>query len=74
MAYVTAQVPRLSTFSTQIKAVFASIAQGLGRYIESHSRVAEVERLNGLTDAELAAMGLRRDRIVHHVFSDRLWY
>ena len=74
MAFVTTQAPRLSTFSAKIRAIFASFAHGLGRYIEIHSRVAEVERLNRLTDAELAAMGLHRDSIVHHVFSDRLWY
>jgi len=74
MAFVTTQAPRLATLSAQIRAVLATFAQGLGRYMESHSRVAEVERLNGLSDAELAALGLRRDRIVHHVFADRIWY
>jgi len=29
-----------------------------------------VERLQAKTDAELAEMGIKRDRIVHHVFGD----
>lgn len=74
MAFVTTRAPRLFTVFAQIRALFAALAQGVGNYIERHSRVAKVERLNALSDAELAALGLHRDRIVYHVFSDRFWY
>lgn len=37
------------------------------------SRRAQIEALEVRTDAELAEMGLSRERIVHHVFRD-LYY
>lgn len=40
---------------------------------ETQSRVQTFRRLNAKSDAELQTMGLTRDRIVYHVFSDRMW-
>lgn len=56
----------------QVDRVFASIGQGFNAYLELRSRSAEIERLNCLSDAELARMGLKRNLIVHHVFRDKL--
>ncbi|MDQ7776554.1 hypothetical protein [Paracoccus aminovorans] len=38
------------------------------------SRRAEIEALQAKSDAQLAELGLTRDRIVHHVFADRIWF
>ena len=49
----------------------------LGRAIEINStaskRLETVRRLQGKTDVELAAIGIKREDIVHHVFKD-LYY
>ena len=51
--------------------------QSLNRAITVNStvqmRLIRVQRLQALTDAELAAKGLKRDDIVHHVFRDLFW-
>lgn len=65
-----------STNATPIRSVFAPVA-ALGRGVyglfattAAALRCArEAERLFGLSDAELAKLGLRRDAIVQHAFS-----
>lgn len=52
---------------------FARLGQGLNAYIETRSRRAEIVALEAKSDAELAQMGLSRDRIVHYVFRDLIW-
>lgn len=46
----------------------------LGRFFvmigESNSRMRAVEQLNRMSDAQLAARGLKREDIVQHVFRD----
>ncbi len=37
-------------------------------------RLDSIERLNNLSDLELAKMGLNRDQIYSHVFNDRFFY
>ena len=37
---------------------------------ENNPRLLRVKRLQAMTDAELAALGIARDEIVHHVFRD----
>ena len=34
------------------------------------TRMNRIARLNAMSDAELAELGIERDRIVHHVFRD----
>lgn len=48
--------------------------RGADRYIEHHSRRAQIEALEAKSDEDLAKLGITRDRIVHHVFADRLWF
>ena len=71
MAYVSK-----SDIGTDLRAqmdrLFANIGQGFNAYLEARSRSGEIEFLNSLSDAELAERGISRDRIVHHVFRDRL--
>ena len=42
-------------------------------YAEKQARTGEIEKLQALSDVELAEMGLTRDGIVRHVFSDKLY-
>jgi len=50
------------------------ILAALARGVEAHGRVASrrgaIEALEAKSDTELAAMGLRRQDIVRHVFRD----
>lgn len=52
---------------------FAGIGNGLNAYSKRRSRVDQIERLEAKSDAELAGMGLSRDRIVQHVFRDIIY-
>lgn len=40
---------------------------------ENNARVRQLERLQAMSDAELAARGLKRDQLVRYVFSDFLY-
>lgn len=51
--------------------VLRRIGDGMVRYMELQSRAGQLQRLQSMSDAELARMGLRRDQIVGHVFRDR---
>ncbi|MBW6507469.1 MAG: hypothetical protein K0B00_12050 [Rhodobacteraceae bacterium] len=74
MAYTAAHAPHSFHFVKGLRAFFTGLGVALVAYGERNSRIAEVERLRALSDAELAGLGIARDRIVHHVFSDRFWY
>jgi hypothetical protein len=54
----------------QIDAFFAGLGMGFNAYLERQGRIAEIERLNAMSDDELAKLGIARDRIPHHVFRD----
>lgn len=53
--------------------IMTAIGETLALASEAGRRVRRVEALNDLTDDELAARGLKREQIVHHVFRD-LYY
>jgi len=57
-----------------LSTLFARIGAALVAYAEAQSRYAQVKRLDEMSDAELAERGIARDRIVHYVFRDRLFY
>lgn len=52
----------------------ARIGRGILDAVEAmqrnNARLRELERLNAMTDEQLAARGLRREDIVRHVFRD----
>jgi len=48
----------------------AGIAAGFTAYAERRARMDKIERLNSLSDAELAKLGITRDGIPHYVFRD----
>ena len=72
MAFVTTTdfSPRMRA---QIDRFFASIGQGFNAYLEARSRRDQIERLQVMSDAQLAQLGITRDRIVHYVFRDLIW-
>jgi uncharacterized protein YjiS (DUF1127 family) len=47
-----------------------SIGRGFAAYAERRTRTGEINRLNAMTDAELAEIGLKREQITYHVFRD----
>lgn len=69
----TLTAPRHFAIREKVDAFFATIGHGMNAYMERRSRMSQILALEAKTDAELAAMGIRRDRIVHHVFRD-LYY
>ncbi|GGB00298.1 DUF1127 domain-containing protein [Allosediminivita pacifica] len=66
MADITHSAPSHS----RIGNVFAHVGAVLTKMTESNHRVRQAKRLHEMSDAELAARGLKRDEIAHHVFRD----
>lgn len=68
-----------STSTSEFKSgnLFRNILQGISdwsvRAMNANGRVEEIDALNALSDEQLAAKGLTRDRIVHHVFRDKIF-
>ena len=50
----------------------AAISRWFDTYADARGRGPQLRRLNALSDAELARMGLTRDRIVAYVFRDAI--
>jgi hypothetical protein len=82
MAYQTISQPAqvLSREITATRTFFANFGAGLARFgaalvanSPGQRRVDQVHALQAKSDAELAAMNLRRDEIVYHVFRDRFF-
>jgi hypothetical protein len=53
-----------------LSALWARLRSGLMSYQEGNRRIAEVRRLQAMSDAELAERGIARESIVHFVFRD----
>ena len=49
---------------------FAGMGQGFNAYTERVGRYDKIRALQAKSDADLAKMGLTRERIPYHVFSD----
>ena len=49
---------------------FAELGQGFNAYLATRPKLVQIERLNALTDAELAEYGITRDGIPRYVFRD----
>ncbi|MFY0635100.1 MAG: hypothetical protein JXQ91_14900 [Vannielia sp.] len=70
MALLNTDAPFSPSLRARLDAFFAGIGMGLNAYMESRSRMHEINRLNALSDAALKAMGLKREDIPRHVFRD----
>ncbi len=53
-----------------LAAPFRALGRLMVMIMENNSRVRRVEYLNSLSDAQLAAKGMKREDIVRHVFRD----
>lgn len=78
MAYSTITPAGEKGLIKAAQGLFATLAAqtgaALARSMERQSRLGEVRRLEALSDAELAAQGIRREAIVQHVFRDKFCY
>lgn len=52
---------------------FSAIGKAFVTAADANQRLKTVERLQAKSDAELTALGLRREDIVRHVFRDVLY-
>ncbi|MEL6619107.1 MAG: hypothetical protein AAFY39_03160 [Pseudomonadota bacterium] len=68
MAYVTQS--ETGSFWSSVRDVFAAIGRGLTVSASADLRMRRIDMLNAKTDAELAAMNLRREDIPAYVFRD----
>lgn len=61
-----------ATWRHDLDVFMAERAPGMNAYMLTRHRLASVARMHALSDAELAAMGLRRRDIPAFVFEDML--
>lgn len=54
-------------------ALRARFGRAFDAYVARRSRTDRIQALEAMSDAELAALGLRRDQIVQYVFRDIYW-
>jgi len=54
----------------KLSAFWAGLGAGFITYHEGNRRIAQVRRLQAMSDTELAERGIARDCIVHFVFRD----
>tara|TARA_R110002049_G_scaffold58917_2_gene159777 strand:+ start:1362 stop:1658 length:297 start_codon:yes stop_codon:yes gene_type:complete len=57
----------------QLGGIFTAVGDWMMRIAETQSRSDRIAALEAKTDAELAAIGIERDQILHHVFRDRFY-
>ncbi|ANB34776.1 DUF1127 domain-containing protein [Rhodovulum sulfidophilum] len=52
---------------------FSSVIAAMVRMVENHPRTRALDRLNAISDEELAARGLTRQDVIRRIFSDRFY-
>ena len=67
MTYLTAQLESIRPNNT---ALTAKLKSWFVAYVDARSRRSQIERLNALSDDQLAQMGILRRDIPRHVFRD----
>ena len=55
-----------------VKSFFAKVGMAMIAASTANQRLQQVERLNAKSDAQLEALGIRREDIVRYVFRDML--
>ncbi|MGC9418544.1 MAG: DUF1127 domain-containing protein [Rhodovulum sp.] len=53
--------------------VFTVLIDLLVRMMENHPHSRQIERLNAMSDEDLAAKGVTRQDVVRHIFRDRYY-
>jgi|GEM_PF-2107379 len=63
----------VTTVATKVASLGSAIAEAFTQVAIANSRSAEIERMNNLTDTELATQyRINRDQIVPYVFRDKM--
>ena len=70
MADITNNIVAASGTNSGLRGFGAAIMRGFERYAERASRRDRIVALEAKSDAELEAMGIRRENIAYHVFQD----
>ncbi|MEZ5714297.1 MAG: hypothetical protein R3D85_03435 [Paracoccaceae bacterium] len=70
MTDITTQFAFSSAPRSGYERLMASIVRNFGAYADARSRRGRSRPLEAKSDAELARMGIKRDQIAYHVFSD----
>ena len=73
MAYVTADAKITEEKQGLFARFFTKLASDYEAYAYKKSRRAQIEALEAKSDEELAKLGLKRDDIAFHVFSDMFY-
>ncbi len=55
------------------RGILARIGTFLDRYAARQCRSDQIDRLEAMSDAELAKLGVTREGIVHYVFRDKFY-
>jgi len=69
MAHTITHIPETG-LRAGLAGVFRSIGRGMVAYMERRSRADEIARLEAMSDAQLAQLGISRNTIPAYVFRD----
>lgn len=72
MAHISTQPSAGFSILRPFVALGHGIMAWMERVAEANSRIDEIRHLQSLSDEDLADRGIERDRIVYHVFADRI--
>ncbi|MEP2715712.1 hypothetical protein [Pseudophaeobacter sp.] len=70
MAHTVHYTPTTLNILSLLAKPFVALGNGLIKLAESNSRYQTLNKLMALSDAELEERGLKRDQLVHRVYSD----
>ncbi|GAA6164157.1 hypothetical protein NBRC116590_18610 [Pelagimonas sp. KU-00592-HH] len=70
MAHISVNAPAHNSILRVLAAPFVAVGNFLIAIGEANSRAEKANRLQQMSDAELAARGIKREDIVRHVFKD----
>lgn len=73
MTFITDTSPVRIAIPATVRKIFDGIAGFFISLTEAQSRAAEMNRLNDMSDRQLADLGIEREDIARHVFRD-LYY
>jgi len=63
-------VPTVNGILNLLAKPFTALGKGLIAIADANSRSQTLDTLMAMSDTELSKRGLKRDQLVHHVFSD----
>lgn len=73
MAHVASETPIVSGILHTVSDWFTALWNATHNQAAFEDRMRQIRKLEASSDADLAKLGISRDRIVHHVFRD-LYY